>query len=218
MADSARAKPPIHLQSLEDYLEGWRPSRTFHRSASASEQLRIVDQEIRRQTSQLHSAQLCQSQLHRRFLDIFLQESGVTRLEEELDAQLIAAERLADWYDEKRHRSAEDSRNFLLVLIGVFGVFGLASYLTLANGKHDPPYQGFFKFMSSNPQTEVDIVLFTFVGIFLIGLFVLRDAIRDQFMKYLAPISSWNRSRKLKKRAARRSKSWEDSLSEEAGQ
>jgi hypothetical protein len=184
--------PLLELWSLrlEDEIRTAH-GRRGHRSASASEQLRIVDQEIRRQTSQLRSAQLCQSQLHRRFLDIFLEESGVTRLEEEIEAQLIAAERLADWYDEKRHRSAEDSRNVLLVLIGVFGVFGLASYLTLANGKDDPPYRGFFKFMSSNPQTEVEIVLFTFVGIFLVGLFVLRDAIRDQFNKLFGP--AWRR-------------------------
>ena len=175
-----------------------------HRSSGASEKLRIVDQEIRRQTSQLRSTQLCQSQLHRRFLDVFLEESGVTRLEQELDAQLIAAERLADWYDEQRHRSAEDGRNILLVLIGVFGVFGLASYLTLANGKDDPPYRGFFHFMSATPQREVAIVLVTFVLILLFGLFVLRDAIRDWFRKRFAFVSRWRNAWVMKQAAAKR--------------
>ena len=155
--------------------------RTAHegdRSVNSSEELRIVDQAIRRQTSELRSAQLCQSQLHRRFLDIFLSESGVTSLERELDAQLVSAERLADWYDERRRRSTEDARNILLLAIGLFGVFGVASYLSLANGtSREDRYRGFFHFLNLNPQTEVHIVLGIFILFLVLGVFLLSESV-----------------------------------------
>ena len=155
-----------------------RTAHADHRGVDSSEQLRIVDQAIRRQTSELRSPQLCQSQLHRRFLDIFLSESGVTNLERELDAQLVSAERLADWYDERRRRRAEDARNILLLVIGLFGVFGLASYLSLANGTSgERRYTGLFRFLNLNPQIEVHIVLGVFALFLGSGLFLLREQV-----------------------------------------
>lgn len=193
--------PLLQLWSLrlEDEIRTAHGHRG-HRSATASERLRIVDQEIRRQTSELRSAQLCQSELHRRFLDVFLSESGVTRLEKELDSQLMAAERLVDWYDEKRRQSSEDSRNILLVIIGVFGVFGLASYLTLVNGRNDPQYRGPFQFMES-PGREVALVLGVFLVISLFGVWVLRDV----FAKLFVRLWSRHKARRSRRIAAKQS-------------
>jgi len=180
--------------------------RTAHagdRGANSSEQLRIVDQAIRRQTSELRSPQLCQSQLHRRFLDIFLSESGVTSLERELDAQLLSAERLADWYDERRRRGSEDARNILLLVIGLFGVFGLASYLSLANGTSgEPRYTGVFRFLNLNPQTEVHIVLGVFVVFLGLGILLLRAPIGELLRK----AAHWRRHLVLQWRGRRRRK------------
>jgi hypothetical protein len=180
VAQFAASWVPLLQLSSTRLQEAIRTAHNSDRSSNSSEQLRIVDQGIRRQRSELRSAQLCQSELHRRFLDRFLSESGVTRLVGELDAQLLAAERLADWYDERRRRSAEDAQNRLLLVIGVFGVFGLASYLSLANGtSNERRYRGLFGFLDGNPQTEVTIVLGIFLGVFSFGLVLLfREQLR----------------------------------------
>ncbi len=161
-----------------------------HRSQKSSEALRMVDQSIRRQTSELRSSQLCQSQLHRRFLDVFLDESGVLTLANDLEAQLVAAERLADWYDERRRSSSEDARNFLLVLIGLFSVFGLASYLSLANGTtREGKYRGFFGLLNSDPSVEVHIVLGVFLLLVLVCVWLLF--LRGRMLTKMRQLRNW---------------------------
>jgi hypothetical protein len=186
--------------------EAIRTAHSGDQSAESSERLRIVDQGIRRQTSELQSAQLCQSELHRRFLDRFLAESGVTRLVEELDAQLIAAERLADWYDERRRRSAEDARNVLLLGIGLFGVFGLASYLSLANGTSGVHrYTGFFQFLNLDPQREVHIVIGLFAFVLAVGAILLSESFWGIWRAKVRTFRAWvSRRRRRRKRKVRR--------------
>jgi hypothetical protein len=165
-----------------------RAIRTAHKRdrSSSSWELRFIDQEVRRRSSELRSAQLCQSQFHRHLLDALLSQSGVSTLEGQLYAQLEAAERLTDWYGEQRQHSAESARNILLLLIGLFGVFGVAGYLSLANGSVEGRYSGAFGFLSSNPGTEVAIVLFLF-GIFLvIGFFLLWRQVWESFHDWLS--------------------------------
>ncbi len=165
-----------------------------HRSQRSSESLRMVDQSIRRQTSELRSSQLCQSQLHRRFLDLFLDESGVLTLANELEEQLVAAERLADWYDERRRSASEDARNFLLLLIGLFSVFGLASYLSLANGTTpEGKYRGFFGLLNSDPSVEVHIVLGVFLALVLICVWLLF--LRGRMLTKMRQFRNWLRGK-----------------------
>ncbi len=178
--------PLLELWSLR-LNKAIRNAHDYAASASARE-LRALDQEVRRQASELRSAQLCQSHLHRKFLDTLLIECGVTGLEQELDVQIEAAERLSDWYDEQWHRDAESARNILLLLIGVFGVFGLAGYLSLANGSSEGRYKGFFRFLTDNPGTEVQVLLAFFLVFLGSGLILLF----------------WNRLRSYRVRRARR--------------
>ena len=59
------------------------------------------------------------------------------------------------------------------------------------------PIEGTSKFISSNPGREVEIVIFTFLGIFVVGLWVLWVTIRDMFTKIFGPLRNWHTAPKL---------------------
>lgn len=113
-----------------------------------SEELRRLEQMVRQHLSQIRSEELCATLAHRRFLDRLLDMSGVGRLQGELEAQLMATERLIDWHNENfrresenarreseaQQREAEQRREKLLGVIALFGMFELGTFLALANG------------------------------------------------------------------------------------
>jgi hypothetical protein len=112
-----------------------------------SMKIRSIDWKLRQHLSQMSAEELCATLAHRQFLDQLLKISGVGRLQDELKAQLDAAERLIDWSSERGRRASEEERRKsegvqrsadarrekLLGLIAVFGIFELGGFLTLAN-------------------------------------------------------------------------------------
>jgi hypothetical protein len=53
--------------------------------------LRQIERAVRRHLAQIQGEELCAALSHRRFLDRFLEMSGVPRLQEVLESQLLAA-------------------------------------------------------------------------------------------------------------------------------
>jgi hypothetical protein len=117
-------------------------------------ELRQIERTVRRHLAQIQGEELCATLSHRRFLDRLLEMAGVPRLQEVLESQLLAAERLMDWWSEDaRHKSdelrraSEDARrqseeqqqksnqrrDKLLGVIALFGMFELGGFLELAN-------------------------------------------------------------------------------------
>jgi hypothetical protein len=134
--------------------------------SGAADELRSLDYEVRRHILTMRSEQLCQSRAHRRFLDLFLELTGVSRLEHDLQEQITAAEGLADWLEERARRHSERARSVLLFLISLLGVFGVAGFFALAN---DTRLFG-LGFRSSVGDW---LTLFAFLVVIFVGIMVL---------------------------------------------
>ena len=133
--------------------------------ADASETLRNVELRVRTHPLQVRSEELCQSPTHQRLLDLLLKMAGVNRLQDELETQLVAAERLIDWSAELARKKAERAQGIFLCAIGVFGVFSLVDFLTLANTT---------RFNRRTGSWEDWLVLALFVGAVVVGGLVLN--------------------------------------------
>jgi hypothetical protein len=118
----------------------------------ASEELREVEQQVRQHLAEINAEDLCATLAYRRFLDVLLEAVGIGRLENELQAQLQAAEQMTDYFserlerkrqeqererqqEERKHQEQEkqagERRDILLLFIAVFGVFSVADFLAL---------------------------------------------------------------------------------------
>ena len=120
-----------------------------------AEELRQIEWTVRRHLAQIQGEELCAALSHRRFLDRLLEMAGGPRLQEVLESQLIAAERVMDWWSEdarvtrdEERRASEDARHNhqeeqrksdqrrekILGVIALFGICELGGFLDLANG------------------------------------------------------------------------------------
>jgi hypothetical protein len=118
----------------------------------ASEDLREVEQQVRQHLAEINAEELCATLAYRRFLDVLFEAVGIGRLENELQAQLQAAEQMTDYFsqrlerkrqeqererqqEERKHQEQEkqagERRDVLLLFIAVFGVFSVADFLAL---------------------------------------------------------------------------------------
>jgi hypothetical protein len=119
-----------------------------------AKELREIERTVRRVLVQIKSEELCATFAHRRFLDRLLEMSGVFRLQAEMESLLESAERLMDWWADDARRKADkdwrqrddarrdmeiaqkqssDTREKLLGIIALFGMFELGGFLELAN-------------------------------------------------------------------------------------
>jgi len=154
------------------------------------EQLRQVEKRVRLHLAQISTEELTATLAHRRFLDQLLGMAGLSGLQADLEAELEAAERLTDWFNQKayqtseeRRRSYEESRRedeikrqktdarrqVLLGWIALFGLFELAGFLGLANstGFH----LGFISFTQSRASWEDWVMVALLVLALLFGLY-----------------------------------------------
>lgn len=139
--------------------------------AKASDELRIIEQEVHHHTAELRSNQLCMGPQERQLLDLALFRAGVPRSEKRLELLLRDAQSLTDWYDEKRRRSSDTARNLLLLLIGIFGVFALADYMSLADSNH---YRGVARFLTGDTGREIDALFGTLIIVALLAVFTIN--------------------------------------------
>jgi monoamine oxidase len=114
-------------------LPSGRKESTYADAKSTTDTLRQIERRIRLHLMQIRAEDLCATQAHRRFLDQLLEMAGLNKLHSDIEAQLQAAERLTDFHEERTRREADDRRQFLLGAIAVFSLFGVASFLSLAN-------------------------------------------------------------------------------------
>ena len=125
--------PLLRLWSerLQSAIE--RGSSKGEESDHLAQDLREMERTVRRHLAQIQGEELCAALSHRRFLDRLLEMSGVPRLQEVLESQLLAAERLMDWWNETDQRTSDQRRDKLLGVIALFGMFELGGFLELAN-------------------------------------------------------------------------------------
>ena len=162
---------------------------TANERAARAEELRDVEQRVRRHLSQIQSEELCATLAHRRFLDQLLDTAGLGRLQRELEDQLVAAEHLMDWWDENERRKADHRRDALLFLIALFGLFELGGFMDLANSTnlHEK-----FLFLNVREGVWEDwLVLSLFVAALLGGIYFL---FLDRFVRDL--IRAWRKRRR----------------------
>jgi hypothetical protein len=142
-----------------------------------AKELRQVEWMVRRHLAQIRAEELCATLAHRRFLDRLLEMSGVARLQEELESQLAAAERLMDWWSEDARRDSEEHqrtsdkrRDKLLGVIALFGMFELGTFLSVANGTDW--HQSFFGLFTLRQGVWEDWVMVAlFVAALLVGYY-----------------------------------------------
>lgn len=118
-----------------------------------AEKLRLIESQVRLHLAQTKAEELTAS-LAPRFLDQLLEMAGLGQLQGELEAQLAAAERLTDWFnerarqradeeyrkneekrreDEDRRQRSDQRRNWLLGVIGLFAIFEVGTFLGVVN-------------------------------------------------------------------------------------
>lgn len=144
------------------------------RRARALHQVELI---VRRHLAQIKAEELCATLAHRRFLDRLLEMSGVARLQEELESQLVAAERLMDWWSEdarrdseKKQRKSDQRRDKLLGVIALFGMFEIGTFLGLANATNW--HQSFFGLFTLGQGVWEDWLMVTlFVVALLAGYY-----------------------------------------------
>jgi hypothetical protein len=123
-------------------------------NAKQAKELRQIELAVRRQLVHIKSEELCATFAYRRFLDRLLEMSGVFRLQAEMESLLESAERLMDWWGDDARRMADAqwrvsegrrqasdqlqressaTREKLLGVIALFGMFELGAFLELAN-------------------------------------------------------------------------------------
>jgi hypothetical protein len=106
----------LHLESVQE--EG-------------AKELRHIERQVRLHLGQIKTEELTATLAHRRFLDQLLEMAGLSRLQGELEAQLEAVEILTDWFNQQAYQKNDRKRQVLLGLIALFGLFELASFLSL---------------------------------------------------------------------------------------
>lgn len=159
--------------------------------AERAEELRFVEQRVRRHLSQIQSEELCATLAHRRFLDQLLATAGLDRLQRELEDQLAAAEHLTDWWDETERRKADHRRDALLFLIALFGLFELGGFMDLANATNLHEKLLFVNVREGVWEDWLVLGLFTLAlvgGIYFLFL--------DRFVRDL--IEAWRRRRRAR--------------------
>jgi hypothetical protein len=134
---------------------------------AAAEELRNVEQQVRRHLSQINAEDLCATLAYRRFLDGLLDAVGIGRLEKELEAQLQAAEQLTDYFYQRAEERAGRRRDVLLFFIALLGVFGIADFLALLDTTQFRGRIGFIR-LSTAGQWQDMLVLILF-GLALVG-------------------------------------------------
>jgi hypothetical protein len=167
-------------------------------------ELRLIESQVRLHLAQTKAEELTAT-LAPRFLDQLLGMAGLGRLQGELEAQLAAAERLTDWFNEqarlradeeyrkneerrredegKRQRS-DQRRNLLLGVIGLFTIFELGTFLGVVNTT---------KFRAPGVW-EVWLMLALFVLALLAGAYFFNQKVEDRLNKYLDPVTRKLRS------------------------
>jgi hypothetical protein len=100
---------------------------------SDSENLRHIEGQVRLHLAQTKAEELTATLAHRRFLDQLLEMAGLDRLQGELEAQLGAAERFTDWFNERARQKADQRRQVLLGIIALFAIFEVGTFLSIAN-------------------------------------------------------------------------------------
>ena len=160
------------------------------------EQLRQVERRVRLHLAQISTDELTATLAHRRFLDQLLGMAGLSGLQADLEAELEAAERLTDWFNQKasqaseeRRRSYEESRRrdedkrqqadarrqVLLGWIALFGLFELAGFLALANSTGFR--LGFISFTPQRASWEDWVIVALLVVALLFGLYYYNNRV-----------------------------------------
>ena len=158
--------------------------------------LRLIESQVRLHLAQTKAEELTAT-LAPRFLGQLLAMAGLSRLQGELEAQLAAAERLTDWFNDRaRLRADEDyrkneekrqisdqRRNLLLGVIGLFAIFELGTFLGVVNAT-----------MFSAPGAwEVWLMLALFVLALLAGAYFFNQKVENRLNRYI-----YSLTRKLK--------------------
>lgn len=101
-------------------------------------QMRLLQLDAQKFTSGISSQALCWSRTHRRLVDELLVTTGTQAITIDLEARTTALELKLDkqdqWrreQDQERRERADTTRNVLLFILAIFGVFGLAGALEL---------------------------------------------------------------------------------------
>jgi len=159
-----------------------------------SDELRNVEQEVRRHLAEINAEDLCATLAYRRFLDGLLAAVGIGRLEKELEAQLQAAEQLTDYFyqhEEKLHQQEENKaakrRDILLTLITLLGVFSLADFLALLDTTDYHGHIGFIR-LSYEGRWQ-DVLVLVIFGLAVIGgIFAFfQDWLRNWWVRSARP-------------------------------
>jgi len=132
---------------LQDIIDDLRNDPAAATGGKSSDELRNVEQEVRRHLAAMKDENLCATLAYRRFLDGLFEAIGIGQIEEELGVRLQAAEQLTDYAyqraeqdhqrSEREHQEKElragQRRDILLFFITVTGIFGLSDYLALTD-------------------------------------------------------------------------------------
>jgi hypothetical protein len=126
---SRRLQLKIQAAQADADKPGTRKSEAAADEIYTGESLRQIEARIRLHLAQIRAEDLCATRGYRLFLDQLLEMAQLDRLQDELEAQLVATEHLTDWFDENKRQSGERNRNVLLAFLTLLGIFGLTGYL-----------------------------------------------------------------------------------------
>lgn len=161
------------------------------------EQLRQVEKRVRLHLAQISTEELTATLAHRRFLDQLLGMAGLSGLQADLEAELEAAERLTDWFNQKARRSYEESRRadedkrekadarrqVLLGWIALFGLFELAGFLGLANSTGFR--LGFISFSPQRASWEDWVIVALLLVALLFGLYYYNPRVENLVRQFI---------------------------------
>lgn len=154
---------------LQKAMERSDPSADGDAHEYDSEELRKLEQKVRQHLAQINSEELCATLTHRRFLDRLLKMEGIGLLQDETERQLLATERLIDWWTANQRQQTDRRREGLLGVIALFGIFEMGGFLELANSTSW--HQGFFGLFTLREGVWEDWILTSlFTAALLIGL------------------------------------------------
>ncbi|MGD0702856.1 MAG: hypothetical protein ABSA02_23610 [Trebonia sp.] len=197
--------PPLLRLWSSRLLSVIRTAESHSDKGSDAEKLRLIESQVRLHLAQTKAEELTAT-LAPRFLDQLLEMAGLGRLQGELEAQLVAAERLTDWFNERarqradeeyrkneeRHREDEDKRqrsdqrrNWLLGVIGLFTIFEVGTFLGLVNTTQ----------FGAPGVWEVWLMLTLFVLALLAGAYFFNQNVEDWLNKHLGAVARKPRSR-----------------------
>jgi hypothetical protein len=141
-------------------------------SRDTSDKLREVEQQVRHHLAEINADDLCATLAYRRFLDGVLDAVGIRRLEQELEAQLESAERLADYFHQQEEKRSTGRRDILLFVITLLGVFSLADFLALLDTTNFHGQVGFVRLPQDGRWQDL-LVLVLFCLAVIGGAYVL---------------------------------------------